>query len=147
MSSTPSPRVSGNKDVSLNDIAPLGGSYVNWAVEPVVMGGQRFDNAITIQNGNGESHGYSINERYKNLTITVGLDDDSAAYPATVTFTSGGSVEDGGKTLKTVTAQINRPVKVTVDLTGVATLTIEGHEQGEAEYPKVALGDPVLHRR
>ncbi|MBA2950220.1 hypothetical protein [Streptomyces himalayensis] len=48
-----------------------------------------------------------------------------------------------------MTAQINRPVKVTVGLTGVATLTIEGHEQGDVpgdtEYPKVALGDPVLH--
>ncbi|MGW6405330.1 hypothetical protein [Streptomyces sp. NPDC055134] len=48
-------------------------------------------------------------------------------------------------TLKTVTAQINRPVKVTVHFTGVATLTIEGHEQGDLEYPQVALGDPVLH--
>ncbi|WP_371794516.1 hypothetical protein [Streptomyces sp. NBC_01718] len=44
-----------------------------------------------------------------------------------------------------MTAQINRSVKVTVGLTGVATLTIEGNEQGDAEYPKVALGDPVLH--
>ncbi len=44
-----------------------------------------------------------------------------------------------------VTAQINRSVKVTVGLTGVATLTIEGHEQGDPEYPKVALGDSVLH--
>lgn len=44
-----------------------------------------------------------------------------------------------------MTAQINRPVKVTVDLTGVATLAIEGHEQGDLEYPQVALGDPVPH--
>ncbi|MFD7229423.1 winged helix-turn-helix domain-containing protein [Streptomyces sp. NPDC059881] len=44
-----------------------------------------------------------------------------------------------------VTAQINRSVKVTVGLTGVATLTIEGHEQGDPECPKVALGGPVLH--
>ncbi|MET7548449.1 hypothetical protein ABZS95_29270 [Streptomyces sp. NPDC005479] len=36
-------------------------------------------------------------------------------------------------------------MKVTVGLTGVATLTIEGHEQGDPEYPKVALGDHVLH--
>ncbi|MFF1965789.1 hypothetical protein ACFVW5_19700 [Streptomyces sp. NPDC058232] len=36
-------------------------------------------------------------------------------------------------------------VKVTVGLTGVATLTIEGHEQGDPEYPKIALGDHVLH--
>ncbi|MFB6782853.1 hypothetical protein ACFCX0_37230 [Streptomyces sp. NPDC056352] len=44
-----------------------------------------------------------------------------------------------------MTAQINRSVKVTVGLTGVATLTIEGHEQGDPEYPQVALGDSVLH--
>ncbi|MET7790447.1 hypothetical protein ABZS93_28180 [Streptomyces sp900116325] len=44
-----------------------------------------------------------------------------------------------------MTAQINRSVKVAVGLTGVATLTIEGHEQGDPEYPKVALGDPVPH--
>ncbi|WP_406309087.1 hypothetical protein [Streptomyces sp. NBC_00623] len=44
-----------------------------------------------------------------------------------------------------MTAQINRSVKVTVGLTGVATLTIECHEQGDPEYPKVALGDSVLH--
>ncbi|WP_406408365.1 hypothetical protein [Streptomyces sp. NBC_01643] len=44
-----------------------------------------------------------------------------------------------------MTAQINRSVKVTVGLTGVATLTIEGHEQGDPEYLEVALGDPVLH--
>ncbi|MGW0993159.1 hypothetical protein [Streptomyces sp. NPDC002520] len=43
------------------------------------------------------------------------------------------------------TAQIDRPVKVTVGLTGVATLTIEGHEQGDPGYPEVALGDPVPH--
>ncbi|WSQ14897.1 hypothetical protein OG604_48265 [Streptomyces sp. NBC_01231] len=43
-----------------------------------------------------------------------------------------------------MTAQINRPV-MTVGLTGVAPLTIEGHEQGDAEYPKVVLGDSVLH--
>ncbi|MEV8017443.1 NPCBM/NEW2 domain-containing protein [Streptomyces sp. NPDC086554] len=130
----------------LTDVDSLGGSYVNWAIEPATMGGKRFDDAITIQNGNGENHGYRTNERYKSLTVTVGLDDDSAAYPATVTFLSGGGSEDGGKTLKTVTAQINRPVKVTVDLTGVAILTIEGNEKGDAEYPRIALGDPVLHR-
>lgn len=44
-----------------------------------------------------------------------------------------------------MTAQINRPVKVTVGLTGVATLTIESHEQGDPEYPKVALSDLVPH--
>ncbi|MFD7198425.1 hypothetical protein [Streptomyces sp. NPDC059893] len=35
-----------------------------------------------------------------------------------------------------MTAQINRSVKVTAHFTGVATLTIEGHEQGDLEYPK-----------
>ncbi|MET7527187.1 hypothetical protein ACFYSJ_09380 [Streptomyces sp. NPDC005248] len=44
-----------------------------------------------------------------------------------------------------MTAQINRSVEVTVGLTGVATLTIEGHEQGDPEYPKVAFGDPEPH--
>ncbi|MGY4901797.1 hypothetical protein [Streptomyces sp. 900116325] len=44
-----------------------------------------------------------------------------------------------------MTAQINRSVKVTVGLTGVATLTIEGHEQGDPEYRKVAFGDPEPH--
>lgn len=141
-SSPPSPRADGTKDVPLTDIAPLGGSYVNWAVGPVVMGGKRFSNAVTTEPGNGESVGYSINERYQSLTATVGLDDDGLAYPATVTFKSG---DESGKTLKTVTAQINRPAKVTVELTGVAILTIE---VGQADFktPKVALGDPVLHR-
>ncbi|MFD4526545.1 hypothetical protein ACFWP7_21970 [Streptomyces sp. NPDC058470] len=44
-----------------------------------------------------------------------------------------------------MTAQINRPVKATAGLNSVASLTTEGHDQGDPEYPKVALGDPVLH--
>ncbi|MFF5158033.1 NPCBM/NEW2 domain-containing protein [Streptomyces sp. NPDC000348] len=139
---TPSPRAGEDKDVPLIDIAPLNGAYGNWEVEPVVMGGERFDNAITTEPGFYEGFGYSINEHYESLTVTVGLDDDSAAFPATVTFTGG---EEGEKTLKSVSAQINRPVEVTVDLTGVAILRIEAG-QADGESTKVALGDPVLHR-
>ncbi|MFA3872238.1 hypothetical protein ABS735_00815 [Streptomyces sp. MMCC 100] len=104
------------------------------------MGGQRFDNAIITEPGWYESVGYSINEHYKSLTVTVGLDDYSVAHPVTVAFKSG---EDGEKTLKTATAQINRPVRVTVDLT-VAILQIEAG-QLEDNVATVALGDPVLH--
>ncbi|MFD8276619.1 NPCBM/NEW2 domain-containing protein [Streptomyces flaveolus] len=129
-------------DVPLTDITPLSGLYTNWEIKPVVMGGQRFDNALTTEPGWFESVGWSINEHYKSLTVTVGLDDNSAAYPVTVAFKAG---TDGEKTLKTATAQINRPVQVTVDLTGVAILHVEA-VQSDNESATVALGDPVLHR-
>ncbi|MCX5358173.1 hypothetical protein OG864_05620 [Streptomyces sp. NBC_00124] len=44
-----------------------------------------------------------------------------------------------------MTAQINRPVEVTVDLTGVAILTIAARQE-DGNTVNVALGDPVLRR-
>ncbi|MFF2014065.1 NPCBM/NEW2 domain-containing protein [Streptomyces sp. NPDC058195] len=129
-------------DVPLTDIEPLGSGYGNLVRQPVTMGGKRFDNAIVGESlGYFESLTYSINEHYKSLTVTVGLDDDSPAYPATVSFKSGGGE---GKTLKSATAQINRPVEVTVDLTGVALLKIVA--ESEDGGPTVGIGNPVLHR-
>ncbi|MEU9593863.1 NPCBM/NEW2 domain-containing protein [Streptomyces sp. NPDC048193] len=128
-------------DVPLTDLTPLSGMYTNWELKPVVLGGRRFDNALTTEPGWFESVGWSINEHYKSLTVTVGLDDNSAAYPVTVAFKAGA---DGEKTLKTATAQINRPVQVTVDLTGVAILHIEA-VQSDNESATLALGDAMLH--
>ncbi|MEU5704244.1 NPCBM/NEW2 domain-containing protein [Streptomyces aurantiacus] len=140
--STPNPNTGDGKNVPLTDITPINESYGGWESKPVIMGGRSFDNALTTEPGYYDSFGCSINEHYKSLTVTVGLHDDSAAYPATVTFASG---EDGEKTLKSVAARINRPVEVTVDLTGVAILTIAAR-QGDGNSVNVALGDPVLHR-
>ncbi|MFE7468362.1 NPCBM/NEW2 domain-containing protein [Streptomyces sp. NPDC057499] len=129
-------------DVPLTDVEPLGSGYNNLVRKPVTMGGKRFDNGVVGESlGYFESLTYSINEHYKSLTVTVGLDDDSPAYPATVSFKSGG---EDGKTLKSATAQINRPVQVTVDLTGVALLTIVA--ESEDGGPTVGIGDPMLHR-
>ncbi|MGW7276210.1 hypothetical protein ACWGH5_37625 [Streptomyces sp. NPDC054864] len=78
----------------------------------MTMDGKRFDDAITAEGlGSYETLSYSINERYKSLTVTVGLGDASPAVPARVSFKSGG---ENGKTLKSATSQINRPVEVTV---------------------------------
>ncbi|MEU2132481.1 NPCBM/NEW2 domain-containing protein [Streptomyces sp. NPDC018352] len=141
---SPSPGSSARaaNDVPLTDVEPLGSGYTNFERTAVTMGGKRFDNSIIAESlGFFESLTYSINERYKSLTVTVGLDDDSPAYPATVSFKSGGS---DGKTLKSATAQINRPVEVTVDVTGVALLAIvtESNDGG----PTLGLGNPMLHR-
>jgi hypothetical protein len=89
---------------------------------------QRFDTALTTH--------------HKSLTVTVGLDDNTEAYPVTVACKAG---QDGEKTLKTATAQINRPVQVTVDLTGVAILPVEA-VQADGESAGVALGDAMLHQ-
>ncbi|GGV73417.1 NPCBM/NEW2 domain-containing protein [Streptomyces griseoloalbus] len=139
---SPSSSARAAKEIPLTDVEPLGAGYVNTERKAVTMGGKRFDNAIVAEElGFYESLTYSINERYKKLTLTVGLDDDSPAYPATVTFRSGGEY---GKTLKSATAEINRPVEVTVDVTGVAILTIEAtSDDGGCT---VGLGNPVLHR-
>lgn len=130
------------KDVPLTDVDPLGAGYVNMEHKPVTMDGKRFDNAITAEElGSYESLSYSINERYKSLTVTVGLDDNSPAAPARVSFKSGG---EDGKTLKSATAQINRPVEVTVDVTGVAILSIVA--ESDDCVCTLGLGSPVLHR-
>lgn len=91
--------------------------------------------------GSYETLSYSINERYKSLTVTVGLDDNSPAAPARVSFKSG---REDGTTLKSVTAQINRPVEVTVDVTGVAILSIVA--ESDDCVCTLGLGPPVLHR-
>ncbi|MFD5700661.1 hypothetical protein [Streptomyces lasiicapitis] len=71
----------------------------------------------------------------------MGLNDDSPAYTARVSFKSGGK---DAKTLKSATTQINRPTEVTVDVTGVGILTIvaESDDCGCV----LGLGSPVLHR-
>ncbi|MEU0689573.1 hypothetical protein [Streptomyces uncialis] len=139
---TPSPVASGTKDIPLTDIAPLHESGEGWQTTSAVTGGTRFDSAMVSEIGSYDRVIYSINERYKSLTLTVGLDDDSPAYPITVKFSGGADRE---KPLKTVTARINRPVQVSVDLTGIAIFHIEA-EQPESHTATVVLGNPVLHR-
>ncbi|MCX4526687.1 NPCBM/NEW2 domain-containing protein [Streptomyces sp. NBC_01551] len=120
-------------EVPLGDLRPYLG-----AMEPgsVVMGGKRFDNALHTTCHDAQ---YSINERYKRLTVTVGLDDDAVAHKPSVVFTGD------GKGLKTVAAEINRPREVTIDVTGVAILRIS-MEGVNCLDGHVSLGDPVLHR-
>ncbi|MGW0705696.1 NPCBM/NEW2 domain-containing protein [Streptomyces sp. NPDC002643] len=134
-STSPTP----STEVPLTDVEAVDTGQGGWERKAATMGGKRFDNSIVNDSGGYEWLSYSINERYKRLTVTVGLDDDGVAYPGTVTFISG-ELGDG-KTLKSANAQINRPVEVTVDVTGVAILTI--HFDGDGA---VVLGDPVLHR-
>ncbi|MEO3974804.1 NPCBM/NEW2 domain-containing protein [Streptomyces sp. CAU 1734] len=123
-------------EVPLTGIESVNG-LGTWERGPVTMGGKRYADGIATSSG-WDVMIFSTREEYKSLTVMVGLADGSADHSATVTF------KDGRRTIESVPAALGKPVRATVDLTGVVTLRITAEPTG-GKTPTIALGDPVLH--
>ncbi|MFD3661853.1 hypothetical protein ACFWVF_14845 [Streptomyces sp. NPDC058659] len=140
---TPAPPPLPTGTVALKDLTPLG-DYGDDKVglSTATLGGKAHQNAIVLRHPCINSVEYGLNERYKSLTFTTGLDDNSLAKPGKLT------VAGDGRPLKSVMLEINRPQTVTVDLTGVVTLAIH-NDISEGNFCNddgvvIALADAVL---
>ncbi|MEU2062512.1 NPCBM/NEW2 domain-containing protein [Streptomyces sp. NPDC013455] len=140
-SSGPAPLPSG--EVALRDLTPLGSfPDEHFQIRTVTLGGKAYSNAMVVTYPCVSSWEYSINERYKTLTLTVGLDDNGVAEPGKL------SIKGDGKARKNIMLEINHPQTVTVDVSGVVKLGIDP-EFGDssscnADGVVVALADAVL---
>ncbi|MER7521026.1 NPCBM/NEW2 domain-containing protein [Streptomyces sp. NPDC126499] len=125
----------------LSDLEAFSGS-IDYELRSVTMGTKRYDQAMVFTNPcDGPPIEYSVNERYKSLTFTAGLDDNTTAETVKV------AVMGDGRGRKAVGLVINRLQTVTVDLTGVVKLAIEasGPECSYRDGIVAALGDATLH--
>ncbi|MBQ0830224.1 hypothetical protein [Streptomyces tagetis] len=137
--SSPAPLPTG--EVPLTDLSPVRGSGL-FDLRSVSIGSKPYEQAMTLTYPCNTTAGiqYSINERYKSLTLIVGLDDRSTAELIKVT------IEGDGRALKTVGAEINRPQNVTVDMASVRKLAIKSFgECGDSDKILLALADATLH--
>ncbi|MFB7608464.1 hypothetical protein [Streptomyces gardneri] len=141
--SIPAPPPLPTGTVALKDLTPLG----DWGADTVglstaTLGGKSHQNAIILRYPCQDPVAYGLNERYKSLTLTTGLDDNGLAKPGKLTVTGD------GRPLKSVMLEINRPQTVTVDLTGVVTLAFDiDISEGSFCNPDgvvIALADAVL---
>ncbi|MFI6420228.1 hypothetical protein ACIBG6_22860 [Streptomyces sp. NPDC050842] len=129
--------------VALKDLTPLGDHGPDKVgLSTATLGGKAHENAIVLRYPCINTVEYGLNERYKSLTFTTGLDDNGLAKPGKLT------VAGDGRPLKSVMLEINRPQTVTVDLTGVVTLAIysdisEGNFCNDDDVV-IALADAVL---
>ncbi|MFE5709918.1 hypothetical protein ACFQ7J_03695 [Streptomyces sp. NPDC056501] len=106
--------------VALKDLTPLG-AYGSDGIglSTATLGGKAHPNAIVLKYPCQGPIEYGLNQRYKSLSLTVGLDDNGLATPGAL------SIITDGKQRKSVMLEINRPQTVTVDLTGVVRLGIQ----------------------
>ncbi|MFF9091119.1 NPCBM/NEW2 domain-containing protein [Streptomyces sp. NPDC014991] len=133
------PRPSGG--VALTDLTRLGPDPAR--LGPATMATKQYEDAILIDHPCVSSLDYSLNERYKTLTLTIGLDDASTAPSAKVTIYG-----DGGSR-KSFAVEINRPRQLTVDVSGVVRLGIQPELSADGfcddEGVHLVVADAVLH--
>ncbi|MEL5953399.1 NPCBM/NEW2 domain-containing protein [Streptomyces sp. CLV115] len=140
-SPAPAPLPSG--EVALSDLTPLG-DYPDdeSGLRTVTLGGKSYSNAMVVKYPCQPGTEYSINQRYKKLVLTVGLDDNAVAVSGKL------EVIGDGKTRKNIMLEVNRPQTVSVDIAGVVKLGIEADiSEGSScndEGVVVALGKAVL---
>ncbi|MEV4877341.1 NPCBM/NEW2 domain-containing protein [Streptomyces cyaneofuscatus] len=141
LTSEPVPQPESPESVLLTDLEPevLGGFSVGAVPGSVTMGKKYYPDALIPRDVCRLDIVYSINEKYKKLTAVIGLDDDSWADPVTISFIGD------GKKLRSVTADINRPRAISLDVSGVALLGVTGDSSCGVEGHKPALGNPKLH--
>jgi hypothetical protein len=139
--SGPAPLPTG--EVNLSDLTPLGiAPEGHFEIRSVTMGGKVHSGAMALRYPCQSGFEYSINQRYKRLTFTAGLDDNGVAEPGQL------AVIGDGKVLKKVFLEINKPQTVTLDISGVVRLSFDP-EFGDAsscgaEGVVVAIGGAVL---
>ncbi|WP_329594965.1 NPCBM/NEW2 domain-containing protein [Streptomyces sp. NBC_01362] len=140
-SPAPAPLPSG--EVALSDLTPLG-DYPDdeFGLQTVTLGGKSYSNAMVVKYPCQPGTEYSINQRYKKLVLTVGLDDNAVAVSGKL------AVIGDRKTRKNIMLEVNRPQTVTVDITGVVKLGIEADISDDSSCNDdgvvVALGKAVL---
>ncbi|MEU2672854.1 NPCBM/NEW2 domain-containing protein [Streptomyces sp. NPDC007164] len=140
-SPAPAPLPSG--EVTLSDLTPLG-DYPDdeFALRTVTLGGKSYSNAMVVTYPCQPGAEYSINQKYKKLVLTVGLDDNAVAVSGKL------EVIGDGKTRKNIMLEVNKPQTVSVDITGVVKLGIEADiSDGSScndDGVVVALGKAVL---
>ncbi|MGW6742801.1 NPCBM/NEW2 domain-containing protein [Streptomyces sp. NPDC055025] len=137
--SSPAPLPTGT--VPLADLSPVRGSF-SLNLQSVAMGSKPYEQAMTFNPCYADALEYSINERYKSLTMTIGLDDNSTAKMFNV------RIKGDDHVLKTVGAEINRPQNVTVDMTGVVKLEIDFTTNDDCPLRNnilLALADATLY--
>ncbi|MEV6396174.1 NPCBM/NEW2 domain-containing protein [Streptomyces sp. NPDC051907] len=139
--SSPAPLPTG--EVALRDLTPINDPYdERIKLRSATLKGKTYSNAMTFSLACNTSVEYSINERYKTLTLTVGLDDNGVATPGKLSI-FGDETER-----KNVMLEINHPQSVTVDVSNVVKLLIapdisdSGYCNGDGVV--VALADAVL---
>ncbi|MFF3859845.1 NPCBM/NEW2 domain-containing protein [Streptomyces sp. NPDC002209] len=129
----PAPLPSGG--VPLKDLTSLGPfDSDKTSLSSATLGGKTYSNAMVFRYPCQEGLEYSINQRYKTLTLTVGLDDNSVAKPGKL------SINGDGKVRKNVMLEINHPQTVTVDISNVVRLSI----QPDISEPSSCNGDGVV---
>ncbi|MFI1188950.1 NPCBM/NEW2 domain-containing protein [Streptomyces californicus] len=112
--------------VPLSDLDPLvGGDDIQ--IQSVTMGNKLYEKALVFTTVCSSTVEYSINQRYRSLSFTVGMDDNATAV--NMKFT----IEGDGRARKVVGAEVNRPQDVEVDVTGVTRLGIEVEQAGGCE--------------
>ncbi|MDT9685539.1 NPCBM/NEW2 domain-containing protein [Streptomyces sp. TRM76323] len=135
--SSPAPLPSGA--VPLTDLSPIRGGDA-FHIQSVTMGAKSYEHAMALTYPcDSTSIEYSINERYRSLTFTVGLDDNGTAELIKV------MVYGDDRVRKTVGTDINRPQTVTVDMTGVVKLRISSTGECDNSGIVLALADATLH--
>ncbi len=130
----PAPLPSG--EVPLRDLTSLGPfDSGKTSLSSVTMGRKAYSNAMVFRYPcSVEGLEYSINQRYKTLTLTVGLDDNSVAKPGKL------SISGDGRVRKNVMLEINHPQTVSVDISNVIRLNI----QPDISEPSSCDGDGVV---
>ncbi|MEU9608839.1 NPCBM/NEW2 domain-containing protein [Streptomyces sp. NPDC048057] len=105
--------------VALSDLTPLG-SFPDdeFSLQSVTLGGKSYPNAMVETYPCQPGAEYSINQRYKKLTLTAGLDDNAVAVKGKLLIIGD------GKTRKNIMLEVNKPQTVSVDITDVVKLAI-----------------------
>ncbi|MEU5979622.1 NPCBM/NEW2 domain-containing protein [Streptomyces sp. NPDC047315] len=130
-------------EVALSDLTPLG-SFPDdeFSQQSVTLGGKTYPNAMVDIYPCQPGAEYSINQRYKRLTLTTGLDDNSVAVKGKLL------IMGDERTRKSIMLEINKPQTVSVDITGVVKLAIEADISDDSscngDGVVVALANAVL---
>ncbi|MEV6973590.1 NPCBM/NEW2 domain-containing protein [Kitasatospora sp. NPDC093806] len=118
-SGPPSPAPLPSGEVALRDLTAIG-SFGNDGIQlrSATLGGKTYANAMVFTYPCQANYEYSINQRYKTLTLVTGIDDNGVAQPGKL------SISGDGRERRNVMLEINHPQSVTVDVSGVVKLRI-----------------------
>ncbi|KPI25367.1 Glycosyl hydrolase family 98 putative carbohydrate binding module [Actinobacteria bacterium OV450] len=130
-------------EVALRDRPPTGSfDREKISLSSATLGGKAYQNAMVYRYPCQDGPEYSLNQRYKTLTFTVGLDDNGIARPGKF------SVIGDGTEIKSVMLEINHPQTVTVDTSSVINLRLQPDlsepNSCNADGVVVVLADAVL---
>ncbi|MFE6745100.1 NPCBM/NEW2 domain-containing protein [Kitasatospora purpeofusca] len=142
-SGAPSPAPVPSGETALRDLRPVGNVFADQGLllKSATMGGKTYPNSMVFRYPCQTGYEYSINQRFKTLTLVAGIDDNSVAEHGKL------SIKGDGNEIKNVMLEINNPQTVTVDLTGVAKLYVSTSFDTNRTCDGIvpALAEAVLH--